>query len=84
MKYKIAILIHATAVGNRCHAQCAHLQSFKDGDVLLTRCLMFRNDLLWQDKHGRTKRSKKCIAAQRRASRAGHSEAQLPLFGRVA
>ena len=84
VKYKIAIMIHATAAGNRCHAQCRHLSTFMQSGERQTRCAAFVFAKLNLDKDGRILRCRQCITAQKRASRAGHSEAQLPLFGRVA
>lgn len=81
MKYKIALLIHATAAGNRCHAQCRHLSMFMEAGERQTRCAAFVFAKLNLDQDGRILRCRQCITAQRRASRAGHTETQLPLFG---
>lgn len=83
MKYKVALLIHATAAGNRCHAQCRHLSVFMEAGERQTRCAAFVFTPLNRDKDGRIVRCRQCITAQRRASRAsraGHNDAQLPLL----
>lgn len=78
MKYKIAILIHATAIGVRCHRQCRHLVRFREADRMVDSCMAFSVELD-KDADGRLLRSGKCIIAQRKASRNVPSK-QLDLF----
>lgn len=78
-KYKIAILIHATAVGNRCHAQCRHLVKAIEKGVPARYCAAFQFQVLDSDSDGKVVRCRRCSSAQRAASRLPSK--QLDLFG---
>lgn len=47
---------------------------------LASAVLSLQGEVSDLDNDGRILRCRQCITAQKRASRAGHSEAQLPLF----
>lgn len=79
-KYRITLLIHATAAGRKCHAQCKYLTYYMSEDRRVATCAAFGFNHLQRNDDGRPMRDRQCIAAERRAGKHGQQRVQLGLF----
>ena len=66
MAFRIQLLISATANGDKCHRQCAHLVDMENGDFA---CLVFGLHLPVDAKTRQISRFKGCLLAEKRVSR---------------